>query len=77
MDFMNIRVDEGVRLTERVQGRAVTARWSSSVGMLEVEHVLHVLRVAGSIDADQEVQWTIIVTVATLIIEHVELLLQS
>ena len=77
MDFMNIRADEGVRLTKRVQVRAVIARWSSSVGMLEVEHVLHVLRVASSIDADQEVQGTIIVTVATLAIERVEVLLQS
>ena len=77
MDFMNIRADEGVRLTKRVQGRAVIARWSSSVGMLEVEHILHVLRVASSMDADQEVQGTIIVTVATLAIERVEVLLQS
>ena len=77
MDFMNIRTDKGVRLTERIKGRAVAARWSSSVGMLEVEHVLHVLRVASSIDADQEVQGTIIVTVATLAIERVEVLLQS
>ena len=59
---VNLRADEGIGLTERVEGRAVTARWSSSVGMLVVEHVLGVLRVASSIDADQEVQGTIIVT---------------
>ena len=74
---MNIRADEGVRLTERVQRRAVVTRWSSSVGMFKVEHVLHILRVASSIDADQEIQGTIIVTVATLAIECVEVLLQS
>ena len=67
MDFqfvitVNLRADEGVGLTERIEGRAVTARWSSSVGMLVVEHVLGVVRVASSIDADQEVQGTIIVT---------------
>ena len=77
MDCMNIRADEGVRLTERIQGRAVIARWSSSVGVFKVEHVLHILRVASSIDADQEVQGTIIVTVATLAIERIEVLLQS
>ena len=67
---MNLGADEGVGLTERVEGRAVTARWSSSVGVLEVEHVLGVLRVASSIDADKEVQGTIIVTRVTSTIER-------
>ena len=62
MDFVNLGADEGVGPTERVEGRAVAARWSSSVGMLKVEHVLGVLGVASSIDADQDVQGTIIVT---------------
>ena len=74
---MNLRADEGVGLTERVEGRAVAARWSSSVGMLKVEHVLGVLRVASSIDADQEVQGTIIVARVTSTIELVEVLLKS
>ena len=74
---MNLRADKGVGLTERVEGRAVAARWSSSVGMLKVEHVLGVLRVASSIDADQEVQGTIIVTRVTSTIEPVEVLLKS
>ena len=55
MDFVNLGADEGVWLTERVEGRAVAARWSSSVGVLKVEHFLGILRVASSIDADQEV----------------------
>ena len=74
---VNLRADEGVGLTERVEGRAVTARWSSSVGMLVVEHVLGVLRVASSIDADQEVQGTIIVARVTTTIEPVEVLSKS
>ena len=74
---MNLRADKGVGLTERVEGWAITARWSSSVGVLEVEHVLGVLRVASSIDADKEVQGTIIVTRVTSTIEMVEVLLKS
>ena len=77
MDFVNLRANEGVWLTERVQGRAVTARWSSSIGMLKVEHVLCVVRVASSVDADQEVHGTMIVTVMSSTIESVEVLLQS
>ena len=67
---MNLRADEGVGLTERVEGRTVAARWSSSVGMLKVEHVL-------GVDADQEVQGTIIVARVTSTIEPVEVLLKS
>ena len=74
---MNLRADEGVGLTERVEGRAVTARWSSSVGMLVVEHVLGILRVASSIDADQEVQGAIIAARVTTTIEPVEVLSKS
>ena len=77
VDFVNLRADKGVWLTERVEGRAVTARWSSSVGVLKVEHVLSVVRVASSIDTDQEVLGTMIVTVTTSTIESVEVVLQS
>ena len=72
MDF----ADEGVGPTERVEGRAVVARWSSPVGVLKVKHVLGVLRVASSIDADQEVQGTMIATRVTSTIESVKVLLQ-
>ena len=72
MDF----VDEGVGPTERIEGRAVTARWSSSVGMLKIKHVLGFLRVASSVDADQEVQGTMIAARVTSTIESVEVLLQ-
>jgi hypothetical protein len=75
MDFVTLGADEGVGLTERIEGRAVTARGSSSVGMLKVEHVLGVIRVASSIDADQEVQGIIIVAVATSAVEPVEVAL--
>ena len=72
MDF----TDEGVGPTERVEGRAVAARWSSSVGVPKVKYVLGVLRVASSIDADQEVQGTMIAAKVTSTIESVEVLLQ-
>ena len=75
--MVDLGANEGVRVTERVSGRALAARSSSSVGVFEVEHVLHVLRVASSIDADQKVQRTVVVTVATSTVESVEVLLQS
>ena len=76
MDFVNLRANKGVGPTERVEGRAVVARWSSSVGVLKVEHVLGVLGVASSIDADQEVQGTIIIARVTSTIESLEVALQ-
>ena len=46
--------------------RAVVARWSSPVGSLKVEHVPHILKLASSIDADQEVQGTLVVIMPTI-----------
>ena len=55
------------------------ARLSSPVGMMDVEHVLIVLRVASSIDADQEVEGTLVVIIVVVVvaIEFVVELIQS
>ena len=55
------------------------ARLSSPVGMMDVEHVLIVLRVASSIDADQEVQGTLVVIIVVVVatVEFVVELIQS
>ena len=71
--------DEGVWVTERILSRAIVARLSSSVGMMDVEHVIVVLRVASSIDADQEVQGTLVVIIVVVVVtvESVVVLIQS
>ena len=72
-----IRANKGVWIAERILSRAVPARWSSPVGMVDVEHVLVILRVASSVDADQEVQWTLVVVIMVVVvtIESVVLLM--
>ena len=59
--------------------RTVAARLSSSIGMMDVEHVPIILRVAGSIDADQEVQGTLVVIIVVVVVtvESVVVLMQS
>ena len=71
--------DKGVWVTERILSRAVMARLSSPVGMIYVEHVLVILRVASSIDADQEVEGTLVVIIVVVVvaIESVVVLIQS
>ena len=78
LDLVIIR-DEGVWVTERILSRAIVARLSSPVGMMDVEHVLIFLGVASSIDADQKVQGTLVVIIVVVVvaIESIVVLIQS